>query len=64
MVTTIAQQGVTTKELVVRIENLVTDSDLIVLFDLICLYRLYFVLPKILASKNHANWGGLRLWCV
>ena len=56
MVTTIAQQGVT-------IENLVTDSkknsDLIVLFDLICLYRFYFVLPKILASKNHANWGGL-----
>jgi hypothetical protein len=56
MVTTIAQHGVT-------IENLVTDSkknsDLIVLFDLICLYRFYFVLPKILASKNHANWGGL-----
>ena len=56
MVTTMAQQGVT-------IENLVTDckknSDLIVLFDLNCLYRFYFVLPKILASKSHANWGGL-----
>ena len=70
MVTTIAQHGVTITELGgtiaqhgVTIENLVTErkkeSDLIVLFDLICLYRFYFVLPKILASKNHANWGGL-----
>jgi hypothetical protein len=60
---TIAQQGVTIAQQGVTIENLVTDSkknsDLIVLFDLICLYRFYFVLPKILASKNHANWGGL-----
>ena len=60
---TIAQQGVTIAQQGVTITNLVTDkeknSDLIVLFDLICLYRLYFVLPKILASKNHANWGGL-----
>ena len=67
---TIAQHGVTITELGgtiaqhgVTIENLVTErkkeSDLIVLFDLICLYRFYFVLPKILASKNHANWDGL-----
>ena len=60
---TIAQQGVTIAQQGLTIENLVTDSkknsDLIVLFDLICLYRFYFVLPKILASKNHANWGGL-----
>ena len=60
---TIAQHGVTIAQQGVTIENLVTDSkkksDLIVLFDLICLYRFYFVLPKILASNNHANWGGL-----
>ena len=54
MVTTIAQQGVKITELVVSMKM---NSDLIVLFNLISLYRLYFVLPKLLASKKYATWG-------
>jgi uncharacterized coiled-coil protein SlyX len=56
---TIAVQGVRIAEQDVRIDRLERNSDLIVLFDLISLYRFYFVLPKILDAKKFANWGAL-----
>jgi hypothetical protein len=55
----IAEQDVRIAEQDVRIDRQERNSDLIVLFDLISLYRFYFVLPKILDAKKYANWGAL-----
>ena len=66
-VVTLKEKVVTLKEKVVTLTTDFSDfkteskksSDLILLFDLICLFRLYFIQPNLSASAKHTTWGQL-----
>ena len=66
-VVTLEEEVVTLKEKVVTLTTDFSDfkteskksSDLILLFDLICLFRLYFIQPNLSASAKHTTWGQL-----
>eukprot|EP00596_Hydrurales_sp_CCMP1899_P005884 CAMPEP_0119041928 /NCGR_PEP_ID=MMETSP1177-20130426/14215_1 /TAXON_ID=2985 /ORGANISM="Ochromonas sp, Strain CCMP1899" /LENGTH=227 /DNA_ID=CAMNT_0007008359 /DNA_START=231 /DNA_END=914 /DNA_ORIENTATION=- len=66
-VVTLKEEVVTLKEKIVTLTTDFSDfktekkksSDLILLFDLVCLFRLYFIQPNLSASAKHNTWGQL-----
>jgi hypothetical protein len=66
-VVTLKEEVVTLKEKTVTLTTDFSDfktekkksSGLILLFDLVCLFRLYFIQPNLSASAKHNTWGQL-----